>query len=248
VGPASVSAEPRPAFYALEPGGWRDYVTLLHPPYTLWHLSYVAIGAALAPNFDLERLLVALAAFFLALGIGAHALDELNGRPLRTRISDRMLIALAAGSIGGAIAIGVYGSIVYTAWLAPLVAAGGFMVCAYNLELFGGLFHGDLWFALFWGSFPLLTAYLAVAENVTVEALLAAVFAGFLSLAQRRLSTQVRTVRRRVATVSGTLELRTGGRLPVTAETLTAAPEGALRALTLAVIALAASLVVLRLG
>ena len=37
----------RPAFYALAPGGWRDYVTLLHPPYTLWHLSYVAIGAAL---------------------------------------------------------------------------------------------------------------------------------------------------------------------------------------------------------
>ena len=36
----------RPAFYALRSGGWRDYVTLLHPPYTLWHLSYAAMGAA----------------------------------------------------------------------------------------------------------------------------------------------------------------------------------------------------------
>ena len=27
------------------PGGWRDWWTLLHPPYTAWHLSYVVIGA-----------------------------------------------------------------------------------------------------------------------------------------------------------------------------------------------------------
>ena len=242
-----MSAESRPAFYALEPGGWRDYLTLLHPPYTLWHLSYVAIGAALAPHFEVGRLLVALAAFFLAVGIGAHALDELNGRPLRTQIPKGVLIALAAASIGAAVAIGIWASLSYTVWLAPLVAAGGFIVCAYNLELFGGLFHGDAWFALAWGSFPLLAAYLALAERVTAEALLASVFAALLSLAQRHLSTQVRTVRRRVVAVSGTLELRDGGREPVTAGTLTDAPEAALRALTLAVIALAASLLVLRL-
>ena len=40
----------RPAFYALRPGGWRDLITLLHPPYTAWHLSYVAFGAAAAPE------------------------------------------------------------------------------------------------------------------------------------------------------------------------------------------------------
>jgi hypothetical protein len=243
-----VSAEPRPAFYALAPGGWRDFVTLLHPPYTLWHLSYVAIGAALAPDLDAGRLLLALLAFFLALGIGAHALDELNGRPLRTRISDRTLIVLAAASIGGAVAIGVYASIVYTPWLAPFVVAGGFLVCAYNLELFGGAFHSDAWFALAWGAFPLLATYVAVAERITVEALLAAVFAAFLSLAQRRLSTPVRFLRRRVATVSGTIERQDGAVEQVTSEMLTAAPEGALRALTVAVTALAISLLVLRLG
>ena len=36
----------RPAFYSLAKGTWRDYVTLLHFPYTLWHLSYVVLGAA----------------------------------------------------------------------------------------------------------------------------------------------------------------------------------------------------------
>ncbi len=248
MGAARLSTEPRPAFYALAPGGWRDYVTLLHPPYTLWHLSYVAIGAGLAPELEARRLLVALAAFFLAVGIGAHALDELNGRPLRTRISARVLVALAAGSIGGAVAVGCYASLVYTAWLAPLVAAGAFIVCAYNLELFGGLFHSDAWFAVAWGAFPLLAAYLAVAESLSLGAFVAAVFAAFLSLAQRHLSTQVRSVRRRVAAVQGTIELFDGGREPVSAETLTLAPEAALRALTVAVTALAAALLIFRLG
>jgi hypothetical protein len=239
--------ESRPAFYALEPGGWRDYLTLLHPPYTLWHLSYVAIGAALAPGLTWERLLVALAAFFLAVGIGAHALDELHGHPLRTRISNRMLAVLSAVSIAGAVALGIYATIAYTAWLAPLVAAGAFIVCAYNLELFGGAFHSDFWFALAWGSFPLVAAYVAVAERITAEALIVAVFAGFLSLAQRHLSTQVRTVRRRVVSVSGTIELSGGGREPITEATLTGAPEAALRAMTVAVASLALGLVVLRL-
>lgn len=238
----------RPAFYALAPGGWRDYVTLLHPPYTLWHLSYVAIGAALAPQLEVERLVASLAAFFLAVGIGAHALDELKGHPLRTRISDRTLIALATASIGGAVAIGVYASFAYTPWLAPLVAVGGFIVCAYNLELFGGAFHSDAWFALAWGAFPLVAAYVAAAESLSAEALLAGVFAGFLSLAQRRLSTPVRMVRRRVIGVAGMIELTDGTREPVTTETLTGAPEAALRALTVAVVSLAIALLVLRLG
>ena len=140
-------------------------------------------------------------------------------------------------------------SLLYTLWLAPLVAAGAFIVCAYNLELFGGAFHSDAWFALSWGSFPLLAAYLAAAERLSAPELSSPpCFAGFLSLAQRHLSTQVRTMRRRVAAVDGTIELLDGGREPVTAETLTAAPEAALRALTIAVVALAAAILVLRLG
>ncbi|MFB3739399.1 MAG: hypothetical protein ACE14W_10620, partial [Candidatus Velamenicoccus archaeovorus] len=72
----------RPAFYALRSGGWRDYWTLLHPPYTLWHLSYVVIGACLTDVVDLRWLGETVLAFFLAVGLGAHALDELRGRPL----------------------------------------------------------------------------------------------------------------------------------------------------------------------
>ena len=188
--------EARPAFYALRSGGWRDYVTLLHPPYTLWHLSYVAIGAALAPRMRWGILGWTELAFFLALGVGAHALDELHGRPLRTRIPGALLVAFAVGSIGGACAIGIAVASDTTWWLLVFVAVGAFVVVAYNLELFGGTFHSDLWFGLAWGAFPTLTAYFASAERLRGEVFAAAAFAVFASLAQRTLSTQVRVARR----------------------------------------------------
>src|SRR5579872_5334107 len=128
----------RPAFYALRAGGWRDLVTLLHPPYTAWHLSYVAIGAATAPVLHAGRLVAALGAFLLAVGVAAHALDELHGRPLRTRLPDRALIALAACGLGGATAIGVYGALTVSLTLVPFTVAGVFLVLAYDLEWFGG--------------------------------------------------------------------------------------------------------------
>ena len=241
-----MSVEQRPAFYALEAGGWRDYLTLLHPPYTLWHLSYVVIGAALAPTLPVERLLWGLAAFFLALGVGAHALDELNGRPLRTAIPDRILVALAAVSIGGAAAIGLAAALAWTPLLLPFVAFGTFIVAAYNLELFGGRFHSDRWFALAWGAFPVLTSYVGAAEAVRPEALFAAAFAAFLSLAQRHLSTRVRTIRRRTDRVSGAISFTDGRQEPITRNSLLRTPEAALHALTWAIVALALALLVLR--
>ena len=186
----------RPAFYALRSGGWRDYVTLLHPPYTLWHLSYVAIGAALAPRLDWAVLGWTVLAFALALGVGAHALDELRGRPLRTRIPGPLLVVLAAVSIAAACAIGIAVAAARTWWLLAFVAVGAFLVVAYNLELFGGALHTDLWFGLAWGAFPLVTAYFAVAERLGWAALAGAGFALCSSLAQRALSTEVRFARR----------------------------------------------------
>lgn len=192
-----MSAGARPAFYALRPGGWRDYLTLLHPPYTIWHLSYVAIGGALAPQMKWGVLGWTVLAFLLALGVGAHALDELSGRPLQTQIRGSLLTVLAVVSIGAACAIGVVVAAQSTWWLVAFVGAGAFLVVAYNLELFGGAFHSDLWFGLAWGAFPVLTAYFASARTLRGEAFAAAAFAVFASLAQRTLSTQVRVARRR---------------------------------------------------
>ena len=236
----------RPAFYALAPGGWRDYVTLLHPPYTLWHLSYVVIGAGLAPHFKGDVLGFALLAFFLGMGVGAHALDELNGRPLKTRIGDTTLRALAVTSLAGAAVIGIAIALRTNLWLLAFVAAGTFIAVAYNLELFGGRVHGDPWFSLAWGAFPVLATYFAATETIRVEAVLGATFAALLSHAQRRLSTPVRLIRRRAREVTGTIELLDGSTIPITPETLTAESERALRALSIATLCIALALVLLR--
>ena len=191
-----MSASARPAFYALRPGGWRDYVTLLHAPYTLWHLSYVALGAALVPHIRWGLLGWTVFAFLLAMGVGAHALDELNGRPLRTEIPSAVLVALALASIAAASAIGIWVAASRTWWLLLFVAFGAFIVAAYNLELAGGAFHSDVWFALAWGAFPLLTAYFASARRLDWAPIAGAAFAVCTSLAQRVLSTEVRFARR----------------------------------------------------
>jgi hypothetical protein len=236
----------RPAWYALEGGSWRDYVTLLHPPYTAWHLSYVVIGGCLAPVVAWGRLGAAVLAFALAVGVGAHALDELRGRPLRTGIPSPVLAGLAAVSIVGACAIGVVGAITFEPWLAVLVPVGVFLVLAYNLELLGGRFHSDLWFGLAWGGFPVICGYAGVAGDLDIAALLAATFAVLLSLAQRALSNHVRFVRRRVVRVVGSLDLRDGSTSELDAEALIAAEEAGLRLLAAAAVVLAAALVAFR--
>src|SRR6266516_1678878 len=236
--------EPRPAFYALPPGGCRDYWTLLHPPYTVWHLSYIAVGASLAPTLNLRWLGETLLAFFLAMGVGAHALDELNGRPLGTRIPDRALVAFAILGLAGAVALGVHGAIVLSPWIWVFIVAGAFLVPAYNLELFGGAFHSDLWFALAWGGFPALTAFFAQTGRVSAAAILAGAACAAISAGQRVLSTPVRRLRRHVASVGGTMTLHDGTTEPFDAAVLRAAPEGALRLLSLAMPLLALAMVV----
>jgi hypothetical protein len=237
----------RPAFYTLSPGGWRDYWSLLHPPYTVWHLSYVAIGASLAPTVNVRWLLETLAAFFLAMGIAAHALDELNGRPLRTRIPSGVLWALAVVGLAGAIAIGADGAAEVSPWIWAFVVVGAFLVVAYNLELLGGAFHSDLWFALAWGGFPALTAAFTQTVTIRPEAIAAAVGCAALSAAQRALSTPVRRLRRRVRSVSGEIVTDEGEREALDASSLRAAPEGALRWLSLAVPLLAIAMLWARL-
>jgi hypothetical protein len=237
----------RPAFYALAAGGWRDWWTLLHPPYTLWHLSYVALGAATADRIDGVLLALSLVGFFLGVGIAAHALDELRGRPLRTRIPDGVLIGAATVALIGAAAVGWVGVVRVSPWLLAFIAAGTFLVLAYNLELAQGRFHSDAWFALAWGGFPALTGAFAQEGRLTVPAVVVAAACVALSAAQRELSTPVRRLRRRVASVSGTITLDDGSTEAVDAASLRAAPEAALKLLSVAVPLLAAGAVLARL-
>ncbi len=237
----------RPAFYAIGRGRASELVTLLHPPYTAWHLSYFALGAAVAPQLYVNRLLWGLAAFALAVGVAAHALDELHDRPLRTGLSDRTLIALASVSLLGALAIGVAGAITVSPWLVPLVALGGAFVPAYNLEWIGGRMHGDVWFALGWGAFPAFTGYFVESLRVALPGVLIALGCTALSVAQRRLSTPARELRRRTRSIAGVRTLADGRTEELTLPVLLAPLDGALAALSLAVVVTACALVAARL-
>jgi len=246
-GVAGTESEGRAAFYAARPGGWRDWWTLLHPPYTAWHLSYVVIGACLAPVVNTTRLIATLLAFFCAVGLAAHALDELHGRPLRTRIPAPALVAVAAVGLAGAVALGIAG-VVQVGWaLVPFLVVGPVLVVSYNFELFGGVVHNDVGFAASWGAFPVLTAYVAQTGTLALAPALAALGAFALSAAQRALSTPARMLRRRTDQVSGTIVSNDGGMTTVNRGLLLAPLERALRALSWATILTAAALAVARL-
>ncbi len=241
------SPQERPAFYAAQPGGWRDWWTLLHPPYTAWHLGYVVIGACLAPVVNSTRLLATLLAFFLAVGVAAHALDELHGRPLRTQIPTPALVGAAVVGLAGALALGVVG-VVQVGWaLVPFLVLGPLLVVGYNFEVFGGIIHNDLGFAASWGAFPVLTAYVAQNGTLALAPALAAAGALALSLAQRALSTPARMLRRRARGATGVVSLADGTQQTIDRPTLLAPLEQALRAMAWAVVLFAAAFAVARL-
>jgi hypothetical protein len=235
----------RSAFYAVGrgTGGLGDWLTLLHPPYTLWHLSYVAIGAAMMPPLVLWRLGGTLLAFFLAVGIGAHALDELHGRPLGTGINSTLLVITAVVSITTAMVMGLLEG----GWkLVPFVVIGGVLVYGYNLELFGGVLHSDVWFALAWGAFPVLVGAYTQHWTLSLAAGVAAVAAFFLSLGQRALSTPARTLRRRVTRVAVRLTFTDGTERELGRAELLSPIERALRFFVWATSAVAVAMVLAR--
>lgn len=241
------AAPERPAFYALGGGRIGDLLTLLHPPYTAWHLSYYALGAALAPQLHVDRLLWGLAAFALAVGVAAHALDELHGRPLGTALSARTLVTLAVVSLLGALAIGVAGAIEVSVLLIPFVLLGALFLPAYNLELLGGRLHSDVWFAIGWGAFPALTGYFANAERIALPGVLIALGCLALSVAQRRLSSPARELRRRTSSLEGVRVGVDGRSEELSLSGLLAPLDGALAALSLGVVVTACALVAARL-
>jgi hypothetical protein len=250
--PPPTSDLPAPAFYARRSGPVADWWTVLHPPYTLWHISYAAIGAALAPRIDWAVLGATVLAFALAVGIAAHALDEWNGRPLRTAISSRALWIAAVASLIAACALGI--AVIHHSGpvLVPFILVGVVLVFGYNLELFNGALHTGLGFALAWGAFPAAVGYVAQAPPLsspsTIGAAFAVVAATALSAAQRRLSTPARLLRRRATDINGTIRLADGTSLALDRNALLAPLDGALRLLSYTVPALATAFILARIS
>ncbi|HQU26057.1 MAG TPA: hypothetical protein PLS29_03390 [Acidimicrobiales bacterium] len=239
-----------PAFYAaprfLQSRRAREWWTVLHPPYTALHLSLVTIGACLSAPTNAVKLVATLGAFLLAVGVGAHSLDELNGRPLATTIPGWQLVGASTLGLGGAVALGVVGMIVVSPYLAAFIVVGFGVALAYNLELFGGRLHTGTVLVLSWGAFPVLTAYFAQHGTLSAGAVGAAIFGALLTRIQRQLSTPARVLRRRTRALDGTIEYLDGESRPITRASLLAPLEDALRTLCWAGPVLALTLAAVR--
>lgn len=181
------------------PPRFRTFVGLLFLPYTGMVLSYVVIGSMLAETIHWDRVGGILAIYFLALGIGAHALDAIGGagaKPWGRVFSHPQLWALAAVSIIAAYAIGIYYMVFYAPLLWPIAIAEGFFVFAYNLEWLKGRFHTDGWFAFSWGGLPVLAGYVLQTNSISLAALIVAASMGLLSLVEIKASRPYKALKR----------------------------------------------------
>jgi hypothetical protein len=199
------------AWYVIPSGRYpARWWNALHAPYTAWHLSYLALGAALGEALRWDVLGWALLAFFLGLGIAAHALDLLRGDPLALKLPEGHLQAVGVASLLLAALVGslniYWGNVEW--WLGWAIVFGILIALGYNLEWPG--FHGDLQFGLFWGVFPFLVGYLAMDGGSVLLGILGTAFCFLTSLAQRVLSFRARYLRRRVARISLSLWERPG--------------------------------------
>lgn len=239
-----------PAFYAqprfLRRRRGRNWWTVLHPPYTMLHLSLVTIGACLTGPVNVVRLAATLVAFLLAVGIGAHCLDELRGRPLGTSIPRWQLVTAASSSLAGSVSLGVVGVVLVSPYLLLFIVVGLLIAVGYNLELWGGRLHTRLVLVLGWGGFPILTAYFAQHASLSLASVAAATFGVLVTLLQQQLSTPARDLRRRTCEVVGTVVRVDGTTAPLTKETILSPLEGSLKTLCWSGATVAATLVLLR--
>jgi len=188
---------------------FRILIGLLFLPYTGMVLTYTVIGSMMADHIHWNRVWAIVVIYFLALGIGGHALDALGSKGLKPWgriLSERGLLILAITSITGAYTIGIYYMVLYTPLLWLIAIPEGFFLLAYNLEWFNGRFHTDGWFALSWGSLPVLAGYILQTNQVSLASLLVAASMGLLSLVEIKASRPYKKMKRELHTNGKTIE------------------------------------------
>lgn len=239
------------AWYAQGGSKARELYTIIHLPYTSMVLSYVLIGAALSPYFYPERVVLTLLAYFLGLGLSAHALNELHASHWVEILSRRELETLFVVPFIGAISVGAYGmEMLYTSSknvLAPLVLLGfivleTFFLFAYNLDLWSGKFHNDSSFALSWGALPTMISFYANASTITVVAVLVSVATAATAAVEINLSRWCKDFRRRKLLTE--LRFEDNTKLNLSTAELIGKPEKALKLIVVTVDLIAIALTV----
>lgn len=178
---------------------FRILTGLLFLPYTGMVLAFTLIGATMAPEFYPLRAVALAFVYFLALGIGAHALDALGSRdvkPWSTHLSPRQLWFMVVISLLPATAIGIYFAVTAAPLLWPIGLLETFFLFAYNLEWFDSRFHTDGWFIFSWGLLPVLAGYIMQTNQLTLPVLLVGGAAALFSLVEITASRPYKALRR----------------------------------------------------
>ena len=162
------------------PRRFRLFVGLSFYPYSLMNASYVLIGSLLAATVHYDRMAGMALAYILAVGVSAHSLDAMApNKPWGDFLTRRQLGSLAAIALVPALGLGLYYALAFAPLLLPLGAAELFFLLAYNLELFGGRFHTDFWFATSWGFLPVIVGYVLQADSFSIPSVCGGLFGFF---------------------------------------------------------------------
>ena len=166
-------------------------------PYSLMNASYVLIGSLLAPSVHFYRMAGMAVVYLLAVGVSAHSLDAMApNRPWGEFLTRGQLEALALASLVPALAVGLFYALAYAPLLIPVGIAELFFLLAYNLELFGGAFHSDLWFAASWGFLPVIAGFVVQTDAVSIPSLAGGAFGFFTAFVEISASRPYKALRR----------------------------------------------------
>ncbi|MDE1853490.1 MAG: hypothetical protein KGI38_07065 [Thaumarchaeota archaeon] len=175
----------------------RLLVGLSFYPYSLMNASYVLLGSLLATPVHFDRMAGMALVYLLAVGVSAHSLDALApNKPWGNFLTRRQLLILAIAALVPALGLGLFYALAYAPLLLPLGVAEIFFLLAYNLELFGGKFHTDFWFAASWGFLPVLAGYAVQTDSLSLSSLAGGLFGFFTAFVEINASRPYKALKR----------------------------------------------------
>lgn len=177
---------------------FRIFVGMLFLPYTGMCISFSIVGSLLSPTTIMwDRIVAIVIIYFAALGISAHAADNMGSKkkPWGDLFSNLELLIMLVCGLVVAYAIGAYYIIFYVPLLLPIAILEGFFLFAYNYEIWNGFFHNNIWFAISWGSLPLLAGYVMQTNSISYVPLLISTAAFLISYIEIKLSRRYKEFR-----------------------------------------------------
>ncbi len=179
---------------------FRAFIGMLFLPYTGMCISFTIIGSMLSESIAWDRVLSIFIIYFLALGVSAHAADNLGSKKIKpwgNYFSTFELRLMVIGGLSVSYILGIYYIITFVPLLLIIAIIEGFFLFAYNFELFNGLFHNNFWFAVSWGALPLLAGFVIQTNSISVLSLISSMMAFLVAYIEIRISRKYKELKRK---------------------------------------------------